>query len=225
MRQVCIAIDGPAGAGKSTVAKKVANELGFLYIDTGAMYRGVAWLAVRHKVDIADERAIMELLAVHSLHFDKNDANGLDIYADGELITPFLRNPEVSDCVSQLSVHVGVRQKLTEWQREFASRYSVVMDGRDIGTVVIPDANVKVFLTASLEERAKRRALEMGENGFHTSVEALKFAISERDTRDSSRDIAPLRPAEDAHCMDTTGKSIDEVVAEILLLVKQVAYE
>jgi CMP/dCMP kinase len=225
MRQVCIAIDGPAGAGKSTVAKKVANELGFLYVDTGAMYRGVAWLAVRHKVDIADERAVMELLTIHRLHFAKNDVNALDVYADGELITPFLRNPEVSNCVSQLSVHVGVREKLTGWQREFASRYSVVMDGRDIGTVVIPDANVKVFLTASLEERAKRRALEMGENGFQTSVEALKSAISERDTRDSSRDIAPLRPAGDAQCIDTTAKSIDEVVADILLLVKQVAYE
>lgn len=225
MPQVSIAIDGPAGAGKSTVAKRVARELGFLYVDTGAMYRGVAWLAVQHGIDVTDEAAVKTLLERHHLHFERNESNGLDVYADGDIITPFLRTPEVSNSVSQLSVHASVRHQLTEWQREFATRYSVVMDGRDIGTVVIPSANVKIFLTASLEERAKRRSDELEAKGFSAPVNDLRSAIAERDTRDSSRDIAPLRPAADAHCIDSTAKDIDEVVQEILRLVKQVAHD
>jgi cytidylate kinase len=224
MRQVSIAIDGPAGAGKSTVAKRVASKLGLLYVDTGAMYRGVAWLAVTHKVDVANELGVMNLLRDHRLHFERNETNALDVYVDGEQISAFLRSPEVSNCVSQLSVHPNVRQLLTQWQRDFAARYSVVMDGRDIGTVVIPSADVKVFLTASLDERAKRRAEEFSNKGFSATAEDLKGAISERDTRDSSRDIAPLRFADDAHSIDSTGKSVEEVVDEILHLVEQVTH-
>lgn len=222
MQHVSIAIDGPAGAGKSTVAREVARQLGFLYVDTGAMYRGVAWLAVTHGVDVSDEQAVLSLLDQHTLHFERNES-GLDVYVDGVLITPELRTPQVSDSVSQLSVHPQVRARLTQWQQAFVKRYSVVMDGRDIGTVVIPDATVKVFLTASLEERARRRSEEMEQKGFQTSFADLMDAISKRDARDSSREVAPLKAADDAVTIDSTAKPVKEVVNEILNLVKQVS--
>lgn len=225
MRPISIAIDGPAGAGKSTVARELARRLGIWYVDTGAMYRGVAWLVVRFGTSPANETEILRLLDAHPLRFDQNDAESLHVYADDEDITGELRSPKVSEYVSQISVYVSVREKLTQWQREFSTKASVVMDGRDIGTVVLPNADVKVFLTADLTERTKRRAEEFSQQGFQVSVENLQAAIMERDERDASRDVAPLKPAADAFCIDSTGRSVREVVDEILAIVERVAYD
>lgn len=219
---ISIAIDGPAGAGKSTVAKIVARRLGLLYVDTGAMYRAVAWLAVRFQVDPNDERGLVQLLDEHTLDFERHPEEGsLVVLFQGENITSQLRTPQVSAIVSQLSVHRKVRERLTRIQRSLRDNTGVVMDGRDIGTVVMPDADVKVFLTASLDERARRRTDELSGQGAAMTANAVRDSMAERDMRDSSRDVAPLRPAEDAHILDSTGKPVDQVVNEILRLVEE----
>jgi cytidylate kinase len=222
MRRLTIAIDGPASAGKSTVAKALAERLGLCYVDTGAMYRGVAWLALKHGVRVEDEEAVLQLLERHPLQFKRNDAGSIDVCFNGRSIASELRSPEVSEVVSILSALPGVRRLLTEWQREFSRQYSVVMDGRDIGTVVLPDADVKVFLTADLRERAERRRREFLERGYEVSPEELEAALRERDERDATREIAPLKPAPDAICIDSTGKTVSQVVEEILSHVKRV---
>lgn len=222
MDTLSIAIDGPAGAGKSTVAKEVASRLGITYIDTGAMYRGVAWLAVHYNVSMADEFGIVNLLQAHDIAFERDPQGRMEVFIDGVNRTLELRSPEVSACVSQISVFASVRNYLTSKQREFSEKYPVVMDGRDIGTVVLPNATVKVFLTASLEERARRRLMELGQNGYETTLEELQNSIQERDARDSSRDLAPLKQADDAVLVDTTGKEVEEVVSEILRIVELV---
>lgn len=222
MRHLSIAIDGPAGAGKSTVAREVARRLGLLYVDTGAMYRAVAWLAVRHQVDSSDEAGLLELLETHALHFERGDSGTMDVYLDTRCINSELRSPEVSDIVSQISVHPRIRERLTDWQRSFSERQSVVMDGRDIGTVVLPTADLKIFLTADLRDRALRRAAELRDQGFTISVEDLETQLGDRDQRDASRETAPLRRAEDAHRIDSTGKTIEQVVDEVLALVDKV---
>ncbi|QSO45745.1 (d)CMP kinase [Alicyclobacillus mengziensis] len=223
VEHVSIAIDGPAGAGKSTVARIVAKRLGLLYVDTGAMYRSVAWLAVRFGVRPSDELGLTRLLDEYLLGFERDPALGtLVVRFQNQDITPELRSPEVSGIVSQLSVHPLVRERLTSIQRSLRRDTGVVMDGRDIGTVVMPDADVKVFLTASLDERARRRAEEItAAQGREVSEVSIRKSMAERDARDSSRDVAPLRPAADAYILDSTGKSIDEVVDEILRLVRE----
>lgn len=223
IEHVSIAIDGPAGAGKSTVARIVAKRLGLLYVDTGAMYRSVAWLAVRFGIRPTDELGLTRLLDEYPLGFERDPAFGtLVVRFQNQDITPELRSPEVSAIVSQLSVHPFVRERLTSIQRSLRRDSGVVMDGRDIGTVVIPDADVKVFLTASLDERARRRAEEItADQGREVSEVSIRTSMAERDARDSSRDVAPLRPAADAYILDSTGKSIDEVVDEILRLVQE----
>ncbi|MCF8563721.1 (d)CMP kinase [Alicyclobacillus tolerans] len=225
MDRITIAIDGPAGAGKSTVAKEVAKRLGISYIDTGAMYRGAAWLVVQHEVTASDEAAVVHLMDSHSLHFEARDHGGFEVFADGEPIAAQLRTPEVSDVVSQISALPKVRDLMTKWFREFSRRHSVVMDGRDIGTVVLPDATVKIFLTADLDERTRRRAEEFDKKGYDVSWSQLKSDIEQRDARDSSREVAPLRPAADAHYIDSTGRSVSEVVQDILNVVEQVSYD
>ncbi|GGJ10277.1 cytidylate kinase [Alicyclobacillus cellulosilyticus] len=222
MHHLCIAIDGPAGAGKSTVAKEVARRLGIVYVDTGAMYRAVAWLALRHGVSPADEQGLIRLLRQHELRFERNGHGMFDVYVDGANITSELRTPEVSAAVSQLSAHPEIRRILTEWQRSFSRSQSVVMDGRDIGTVVMPDAPVKIYLTADIRERARRRADELAAKGFSVSVEELLHSLRERDERDTSRACAPLRRPDDAICIDSTDMTVDEVVERILSIVRQV---
>ncbi len=220
MQRIAIAIDGPAGAGKSTVAKEVAHRMGILYVDTGAMYRTVAWLALQHDVPLDNEDALLQLMNDHKIHLSRSEEGTMQIEVDGQVVSDQLRSPEVSAAVSVVSVHSGVRKLLTEWQRSLSQQTSVVMDGRDIGTVVLPHAELKVFLTASLEERTKRRAEEFAARGVTVDVSQLTSEIQQRDERDQTRETAPLRPAADAHLIDSTGKTIDQVVYEILALVE-----
>jgi cytidylate kinase len=224
MGHVNIAIDGPAGAGKSTVAKEVARRLGILYVDTGAMYRSVAWLVIHYGTAEMGSDEIMALLKQHPLRFEPDSSGALEVYVDDRSITTELREPSVSEIVSKLSVYADLRVVLTQWQREFGERYSVVMDGRDIGTVVLPEANVKIFLTASLDERSRRRAMEFRDQGYATDVEAIRSAIAERDDRDQTRAVAPLRPAHDAHIIDSTGNTVLQIVEQILALVERVTH-
>ena len=211
-----IAIDGPAGAGKSTVAKIVAEKLGYTYIDTGAMYRGVAWKTLKQSQAATDEdilRAVQEIdvrLACTE--------NGTRVTVDGTDVTQEIRTPEVTHIVSRVAALGPVREKMVELQRAMAADGAIVMDGRDIGTNVLPNADVKIFLTASVEERARRRYDEMKEKGYAVNFDKLKREIALRDKQDSEREISPLRQAEDAVLLDTTSLSIDEVVKYVLKL-------
>lgn len=219
MCPISVAIDGPAGAGKSTVAREVAARLRFLYVDTGAMYRAITYLCVQQGVDPEQGAAIEELLKHHSIEFIQGHNAQLHAVVDGLDVTHLLRNPEVSERVSAVAAHPAVRTQLTRWQQAFAQAHSVVMDGRDIGTVVLPNATVKVFLTADVEERARRRQSEYRRQGFHVALEEIVRAVSERDRKDSEREVAPLSIADDAVKIDSTGKSVEEIVNEILQLV------
>ena len=211
-----IAIDGPAGAGKSTVAKIVAEKLGYTYIDTGAMYRGVAWKTLRDDKDAPDEAI---LCAVQGIDVRLAcTESGTRVTVDGTDVTAEIRTPEVTHIVSRVAALGPVREKMVELQRAMAADGAVVMDGRDIGTNVLPNADVKIFLTASVEERARRRYDEMVAKGYAVNFDALKDEIASRDKQDSERAISPLRQAEDAVLLDSTALSIDEVVARIMEL-------
>ncbi len=211
-----IAIDGPAGAGKSTVAKIVAERLGCTYIDTGAMYRGVAWKTLRQSQEATDEAI---LRAVHDIDVRLScTESGTHVTVDGTDVTAEIRTPEVTHIVSRVAALGAVREKMVELQRTMAAEGAVVMDGRDIGTNVLPNADVKVFLTASVEERARRRYDEMRAKGYAVDLEELKQEIASRDKQDSEREISPLRQADDAVLLDTTTLSIEEVAARIMEL-------
>ena len=211
-----IAIDGPAGAGKSTVAKIVAEKLGYTYIDTGAMYRGVAWKTLRDDKDAPDE-AILRAVQGIDVRLACTES-GTRVTVDGTDVTAEIRTPEVTHIVSRVAALGPVREKMVELQRAMAADGAVVMDGRDIGTNVLPNADVKIFLTASVEERARRRYDEMVAKGYAVNFDALKDEIASRDKQDSERAISPLRQAEDAVLLDSTAFTIDEVVARILEL-------
>ncbi len=211
-----IAIDGPAGAGKSTVAKIVAEKLGYTYIDTGAMYRGVAWKTLRDDKDAPDE-AILRAVRDIDVRLACTES-GTRVTVDGTDVTAEIRTPEVTHIVSRVAALGPVREKMVELQRAMAADGAVVMDGRDIGTNVLPNADVKIFLTASVEERARRRYDEMVAKGYAVNFDALKDEIASRDKQDSERAISPLRQAEDAVLLDSTALTIDEVVARILEL-------
>ena len=211
-----IAIDGPAGAGKSTVAKIVAEKLGYTYIDTGAMYRGVAWKTLRDDKDAPDE-AILRAVRDIDVRLACTE-RGTRVTVDGTDVTAEIRTPEVTHIVSRVAALGPVRAKMVELQRAMAADGAVVMDGRDIGTNVLPNADVKIFLTASVEERARRRYDEMVAKGYAVDFDELKDEIAARDKQDSERAISPLRQAEDAVLLDSTALSIDEVVARIMEL-------
>jgi len=214
-----IAIDGPAGAGKSTVAKIVAARLQYVYIDTGAMYRALAWAVQREGIAVTDEQAVSQLLANNRIRLARNQQQQL-VFWNETNITDEIRTPEVSQYASIVASHGEVRMQMLALQRELAKEGNVVMDGRDIGTHVLPDAEVKIFLTASIRERAERRLSELAAKGHVTSLEELEAEISERDKRDSEREVAPLKQADDAVLVDTTGKTIEEVVDQILEICK-----
>lgn len=212
-----IAIDGPAGAGKSTIAKGLAARLGYIYIDTGAMYRAIAWLALQKGIAIDDEAGLTDLAA--GAEIDMRIENGENIILlNGRDISSEIRLPEVSAAASPVSAVAGVREHLVEQQRRLATRGNVVLDGRDIGTVVLPDADCKIFLTASLDERTDRRWREFQAKGLDITPEQVRSDIAERDYRDSHRANSPLRQAEDAVLLDSTGMSIEDVLKKTLEL-------
>ena len=220
MKQNVIAIDGPAGAGKSTVAKKVAEELGFLYIDTGAMYRAVTRRVLDCGIGVDNQDGIAGLVGRLCIRF-MQDGEMLRVMADGTDVTEKIRTPEVTASVAKVAQVPAVRKAMVRLQREMAMEGSVVLDGRDIGTVVLPDACCKIFLTASVEERAKRRWKEMQDKGYEQSVEALQNEIELRDKEDRERILSPLMQASDAILVDTTGMTIDGVVAAITALYRE----
>ncbi|WP_018130762.1 (d)CMP kinase [Effusibacillus pohliae] len=220
MNRIRVAIDGPAGAGKSTVAKMVAKRLGLLYIDTGAMYRAVTWKAIASGIPFSDEEQMVELASTIDISFDSDDDRQI-VRVDGADVTQQIRSPEVTEHVSTVSAIPGVRSQLVKLQQKMAGRLGVVMDGRDIGTCVLPDAEVKIFLTASLEERARRRLEELLSKGVRTDLEEVMASLARRDEMDSTRDLAPLRKAEDAYSIDTTGLSVPEVVDRIVSICRQ----
>jgi cytidylate kinase len=215
-----IAIDGPAGAGKSTVAQQVAKRLGILYVDTGAMYRAVTLTALVRGCSIEDEHSLREMLDAIDLMLEIK--NGVQhVYVDDKDVSEAIRSRDVTRHVSTVAAYPLVRERLVDMQRRIASHKDVVMDGRDIGTSVLPDAEVKIFLTASIEERARRRMEEFEKKGVHADYAELLRDIEERDRKDSKRAIAPLKQAEDAIRLDTTGRSIDEVVDRIVTLYRE----
>lgn len=212
-----VAIDGPAGAGKSTVAKIVADRLGYTYIDTGAMYRGVAWKTLRSADGAVTDAAILH--AVRDIDVRLSTVSGLPhVTVDGTDVTGEIRTPEVTHIVSRVAALGPVREKMVELQRAMAASGKVVMDGRDIATNVLPNADVKVFLSASVEERARRRCKEMRAKGYDVDLGKLQKEIASRDKQDSEREISPLRKADDAVLIDSTGLSIEAVVERILEL-------
>jgi len=217
-KPLIVAIDGPAGAGKSTLARRLASKLGFVYIDTGAMYRAVALWAVRAGVDLSDAHKLEQLARAANIEFQAGSAQ---ILLNGEDVTEAIRAPELSDAASRVSTFAGVRRALVEKQRALAATSSVVMEGRDIGTVVFPDAEVKIFLDARPEERAVRRARELKEKGLTVSQEEIARQIAERDARDRTRKQAPLMQAPDAIYLDSTSLSLDEVEEYVLRLVRE----
>lgn len=209
-----IAIDGPAGAGKSTISKAVAEKLGFIYIDTGAMYRAVGLSAVRNGIDTSDAEGVISLLGDINIELSYNE-NGQQIFLNGENVSADIRMPEISSAASNVAVIPEVRLKLVELQRQLASQNDVLMDGRDIGTYVLPDAEVKIFLTASVEERAARRYRELLEKGVDVDFSDVKADIISRDKNDSEREFAPLKPADDSITVDNTNLNIQQSVDEI----------
>lgn len=215
-----IAIDGPAGAGKSTAAKNAAKALNFIYVDTGAMYRTIALSLLRDGVDITDAKALQT--ALDGIHISMSYQDGVQhMILNGEDVSDLIRTPEVSEAASRSSAIPAVRQKLLDMQRDLAARSDVLMDGRDIGTAILPNADLKIYLTASVDERARRRYLEMTTKGEVCDLEEIRKEIEERDYRDMHREAAPLKQAEDAIYLDTSDMNLEKVVEKIVSLAKE----
>ena len=221
MKKIVVAIDGPAGAGKSTIAKLVAEKLGYAYIDTGAMYRSVAWKFLQTGKDF-DEDLISTLAKTMVIEF-KPEASVNRVFVDGVEVTEAIRSIEVTANVSRVAAIGAVREAMVAQQRRMGESGGVLMDGRDIGTVVFPNAQLKIFLTASVEERALRRYKELMAKGQDVDLAQLKEDIASRDKQDSERAISPLRQAEDALLLDTSHMNIEQVTAKILHLVEEKA--
>lgn len=220
-KYVSVAIDGPAGAGKSTMAKRVAKELGYLYVDTGAIYRTVGYHMWLMGIGPRDADGIRRCLDDVNIEIQHLEDGVQHMILNGKDVTGEIRTPEMSKYASGVSAQKCVRDFLLDMQRSFARKHNVVMDGRDIGTVVLPKAQVKIFLTASPEERAKRRFEELTEKGEKASYEKVLQDMKQRDKQDSERAIAPLKPAPDAVKLDTSGNTIEQSVSEILAIVRR----
>ncbi|MBC1357230.1 (d)CMP kinase [Listeria booriae] len=212
-KKICIAIDGPAAAGKSTVAKIVAKELHYIYIDTGAMYRAVTYAALDQKIPLHDEKALGDMLANTQIRFEPGEVQ--QVFIGEENVTEIIRSLEVTANVSEVAAHPVVREELQKRQQVFATEGGIVMDGRDIGTAVLPNAELKIFLLASVDERAERRYKENVAKGFPSDLGQLKKEIEERDHLDYTREHSPLQKAEDAIELDTTSMTIAEVATSI----------
>ncbi|ADQ07118.1 cytidylate kinase [Caldicellulosiruptor hydrothermalis 108] len=217
MKKINIAIDGPAGAGKSTISKLLASQLGYIHIDTGAMYRAVGLKVLKNNISPHDSRKIVEILNSTDIQIKLVDGRQL-VFLDGEDVTEKIRQPEVSMYASDVSKIREVRERLVKMQQELAKQKGVIMDGRDIGTHVLPNAELKIFLTATAEERAKRRFLELKQKGYEVDYYQLLDEIKKRDQNDMTREFAPLRVAEDAIVIDSTSLSIEEVLQKVLEL-------
>ncbi|MBT2656415.1 (d)CMP kinase [Bacillus sp. ISL-18] len=218
--KISIAIDGPAAAGKSTVAKIVAERLSYVYIDTGAMYRALTYKAINNQLDLEDEAALLDTLLSTVIELKPSNTGQL-VILDNCDVTDLIRTSEVTNSVSYVARQPKVREEMVKRQQAFATEGGVVMDGRDIGTHVLPNAEVKVFLLASVEERAERRHTENLEKGFPSDLEKLKEEIAQRDKIDSERAVAPLKKASDAIEIDTTSLTIPDVVEKIMALVNE----
>lgn len=218
---IAVAIDGPAGAGKSTIARAAASSLGFIYVDTGALYRSIGLNALRKGVDLADTKAIENSLEGMKVELSFDEQGAQIVLLNGEDVSSLIRTPEVSMSASKVSAVPAVRAFLLDLQRNMAKTQSVIMDGRDIGTVVLPDAEVKIFLTASPEIRAKRRFDELIQKGQQVKYEDVLADVIERDYNDSHREIAPLKPAEDSVLADTSGLTLEESIELIINIIKE----
>ena len=217
-----IAIDGPASSGKSTLGKRLADSLGFLYFDTGVMYRAVTWAAIQRGIPIQDESRVTELAEAAQIDVrppSKEDGRGYDVLLDGQDVTWEIRQAVVDASVSPISAYAGVRRALTAQQRRIGLRGKVVMVGRDIGTVVLPEADLKVYLDASLQERARRRYEELLSRGVPAELKQILQSLMDRDQIDTTRAVAPLRQAEDAVIIDSDGLDADKVLEKVLVLV------
>lgn len=219
-KQISVAIDGPAAAGKSTVAKIIAEKLSYIYVDTGAMYRALTHKAQNLGIDLQNEAKLIQLLQETDLQL-KPSQKGQLVFVDGQDVTEAIRSSEVTNAVSITAKHRKVREDMVSRQRRIAEGRGVVMDGRDIGTHVLPNAEVKIFLRASVDERAKRRYEENTAKGFESNLETLKQEIAARDKLDSEREVAPLKKADDAIEIDTTSLTIEQVVDKIISLVNE----
>ncbi|WP_295259969.1 (d)CMP kinase [Veillonella sp.] len=219
-RKIAIAIDGPAGAGKSSISKVVANELGYLYIDTGAMYRGVTWAVLDSHVDVKNQKDVEELLPLLDLTLEPT-ANACKVFVKGQDVTNLIRQQQINENVSTIASYKGVREYLVERQQAMAAVGGVILDGRDIGSVVLPKAELKIYLTASVDARAKRRWLEVQGTSNEQSLENIKKNVESRDEMDKNRDESPLVCVEDAIVVDSSNMTFDETVEHILHLVQE----
>ncbi len=220
MKYFNIAIDGPAGAGKSTIARKAAGLLGFVYVDTGAMYRAMALHVLREGIDPANEAAVSRACGQADVSIRYQDG-AQQVLLNGENVSGLIRTEEVGKTASAVSAYMPVREKLTELQKKLAASENVIMDGRDIGTCVLPQAPAKIYLTASVEVRAQRRFKELAEKGTDCDLEEIKRDIADRDWKDMHREHAPLKQAEDAVVVDSSQMTIDQVVEAILAVARE----
>lgn len=219
-KKIAIAIDGPAGAGKSSISKVVANELGYLYIDTGAMYRGVTWAVLDSHVDVNNQKEVEALLPSLDLTLEPT-ANACKVYVKGQDVTDLIRQQQINENVSTIASYKGVREYLVERQQAMAAVGGVILDGRDIGSVVLPNAELKIYLTASVDARAKRRWLEVQGTSNEQPLEDIKKNVESRDEMDKNRDESPLVCVEDAIVVDSSNMTFDETVKHILHLVQE----
>lgn len=219
-KKITIAIDGPAGAGKSSISKVVANELGYLYIDTGAMYRGVTWAVLDSHVNVNNQKDVESLLSSLDLTLEPT-ANACKVFVKGQDVTDLIRQQQINENVSTIASYKGVREYLVERQQAMAAVGGVILDGRDIGSVVLPKAELKIYLTASVDARAKRRWLEVQGTSNEQSLEDIKNNVESRDEMDKNRDESPLVCVEDAIVVDSSNMTFDETVEHILHLVQE----